>query len=406
MSNNEHKSELISNLTKLMKDIDLKPLHSKNKIIVYSRYVLSKLSWHLTIADLSKTWISENLDPIVNQHIRKWLEIPISGTLSNVYLTRTKFGLNIIPPSAKFAQCQSTIRNALKSSINQSITHLWKSIHNHTNMQYDQYNSTKEALKSFRQDHEDKLNTKLLYQGSFFSSISKFSLSQANKIWSTCQSKLPRNIFNFTIRYINNSLPTRKNLAKWGISTSSECSFCLHPETLLHVVAGCSSYLNRFTWRHDSILNFIANNIPLQNFQNIFADLPGFSNPSIITGDKHRPDLLLTTKDNCLYILELTVGYETNLRNNIERKQSKYAALIQDQMNHFKTVKFVNLSVSALGVFDQESSPFIEMLKKLNVDSNHQKYVIRKIINIAIRSTYYIFCCRDKEWSNPNLMTI
>ena len=299
-----------------------------------------------------------------------------------MYLTRNKFGLNIIPPSAKFVQCQSTIRNALKTSINQSIAHLWKSTHNHTNMQYDQYNSTKEVLKSFRQDQEDKLNNKLLHQVSFFTSISKFSLSQVNKIWSTCQCKLPRNIFNFTIRYINNSLPTRKNLAKWGISTSLECSFCLHPETLLHFVAGCSSYLNRFTWRHDSILNFIANNIPLQNFQNIFADLPGFSNPSIITGDK-RPDLLLTTKNNCLYILELTVGYETNLRNNIERKQSKYAALIQDQMNNFKTVKFVNSSVSALGVFDQESSPFIEMLKELNVDNNHQKYVIRKIINIA-----------------------
>ena len=52
-------------------------------------------------------------------------------------------------------------------------------------------------------------------------------------------------------------------------------------------------------------------------------------------------------------------------------------------MNNFKTVKFVNSSVSALGVFDQESSPFIEMLKELNVDNNHQKYVIRKIINIA-----------------------
>ena len=154
MSNNEHKSELMSNITKLLTDIDLKPLHPKNKIVIYSRYVLSKLSWHLTIADLSKTWISENLDPIVNQHIRKWLEIPISGTLSNVYLNRNKFGLNIIPPSTKFVQCQSTIRNALKSSTNQSITHLWKSTHNHTNMQYDQYNSTKEVLKSFRQDQD------------------------------------------------------------------------------------------------------------------------------------------------------------------------------------------------------------------------------------------------------------
>ena len=57
MSNNEHKSELISNLTKLMTDIDLMPLHPRNKIVLYSRYVLSKLSWHLTVADLSKTWI-------------------------------------------------------------------------------------------------------------------------------------------------------------------------------------------------------------------------------------------------------------------------------------------------------------------------------------------------------------
>ena len=290
--------------------------------------------------------------------------------------------------------------------INQSITHLWKSTHNHTNMQYDQYNSTKEVLKSFRQDQEVKLNNKLLHQGSFFSSISKFLLSQVNRIWSTCQSKLPKNTFNFTNRYINNSLPTRKNLNKWGVSASSECSFCLHPETLLHVVAGCGSCLNRFTWRHDSILNFIANNLPSQHFQNIFVDLPGFSNPSIITGDKHRPDLLLTTKDNCLYILELTVGYETNLRNNIERKRSKYAVLIKDQMKHFKTVKFVNLSVSALGVFDQESLAFIEMLKELNVGINHQKYILRKVINIAIRSTYYIFCCRDKKWSNPDLMII
>ena len=49
-----------------------------------------------------------------------------------------------------------------------------KSTHNHTNMQYDQYNSTKKVRNSFRQDQEDKLNNKLLHQGSFFSSISKF----------------------------------------------------------------------------------------------------------------------------------------------------------------------------------------------------------------------------------------
>ena len=52
-----------------------------------------------------------NLDSIVNQYIRKWLEVPISGTLSNVYLTTNKFSLNVFPPSTKFVQCQTTIRN-------------------------------------------------------------------------------------------------------------------------------------------------------------------------------------------------------------------------------------------------------------------------------------------------------
>ena len=65
----------------------------------------------------------------------------------------------------------------------------------------------------------------------------------------------------FYIRYINNSLPTRKNMVRWGLSQSPDCSFCLNPELLLHVVTGCQQYLDRFTWRHDSILNFIAKSL-------------------------------------------------------------------------------------------------------------------------------------------------
>ena len=404
MSNNKHKAELISLINQLMSVIDLKPLHPKNKLLLYSKYVLSKLSWHLTVAPLSKAWITENIDSIVNQYIRKWLNIPVSGTLSNVFLNRSKFGLNIIPPSIKFTQCQSTLRNTLKSSPNDSVKHLWKLTSNHTNIQYDTYNSTKEVIQQFRSGQEEKLENHLISQGSFFSSVKKFSLSHVNMMWSACQSKLPKNIFTFSIRYINNTLPTRKNLAKWGLFSSSDCSFCLNPESLLHVVAGCNAYLNRFTWRHDSVLNFIANMIQPMISNNLYVDLPGFFSPSIVTGNEHRPDLLLTTNDNCLYILELTVGYETNLRNNIKRKQDKYKDVIKEQKKHFKSVEFINLSISALGVFDQESSTFLKMLNRLDINETQTKYCIKKIMNICIRSTYYIFCCRNKEWTNPDLM--
>ena len=403
MSDDKHKLESVSLLTSQMKEIDFKPLHPKNKILLYSRYVLSKLAWQLTITLISKTWITENLDSTFVQYIRKWLELPFSRTLSNVYLTSNTFGLNIIPPSTKFIQCQTTIRSTLKSSPNESITHLWKLTKNNTNIQYDQYSTTKEEIKSFRDNQENKLTNQLTSQGLFFTSISRFSLPQVNTIWSTCQSKLPKNIFNFTIRYINNSLPTRRILQKWGLTSSSECSFSLSAESLLHVVAGCSSYLHRLTWRHDSILQFIANNLPSQHIQNIYADLPSFPNPSVITGDDYRPDLVILSKDNCLYILGLTVGYETNLRNNINRKRLKYEK-IMGQRKKFNCVKFINLSISALGVFDNEPAAFLKMLEDMHLEKTHTKYLIKRIINIAIRSMYYIFCCRNKEWTKPGLL--
>ena len=339
MSDEKHKSELTSLAEELMADIDSKPLHPKNKILLYSRYVLSKLSWHFTVTGLSKTWVIENIDSNVKSYIRKWLDIPISGTLSTVFLTRNKPGLNICPPSIKFIQCQTVLRKALKISPNAAINELLKSTSNSKNIQYDIYHSTKQVLKDFRSGQEDRLHNQLTCQGSFFTNITKFSLSQLTKLWSTCQSNLPKNIFNFTVRFINNSLPTWQNLARWAISTTSDCTYCLALETLLHVVAGCQSYLERYTWRVDSVLNFLATNLQTVSGSCLYVDLPGYKSPSIITGDCYRPDFLLSTSSGCLYIVELTVGFESNLEKNVQRKLAKYSELIREQSEHSENVQ-------------------------------------------------------------------
>jgi hypothetical protein len=171
------------------------------------------------------------------------------------------------------------------------------------------------------------------------------------------------------------------------------------------VVAGCQSYLKRFTWRHDSILNFLATNLPTTNQSSLYVDLPGHKSPSIITGDNYRPDLLLLTNSGCLYIVELTVGFESNLENNIKRKKSKYLELISEQRKNFKSVKFVNLSMSSLGIFANQCSEFLEMLDDLGLENNQKMFHIKRMTTIAIRTTYYIFCCRNKEWTNPELLT-
>ena len=122
------------------------------------------------------------------------------------------------------------------------------------------YRNTKEVIKAIHDGNEDRLKNHLISQGSFFSNTIENSLSKVNYVWSLTQRNMPKNIFYFTIRFINNSLSTRKNLAKWGISPTSHCSFCLLPETLLHVVSGCSTYLvqGRYTGCQDSTLDFLA----------------------------------------------------------------------------------------------------------------------------------------------------
>ena len=190
-----------------------------------------------------------------------------------------------------------------------------------------------------RQTKKNKLSTKynpaphrvtkiiiiLTSQGATLSFLIDNSLKMANSLWSSVQSSMPRNIFNFTVRYLNNSLATRRSLARWNLSQSADCSFCLRPESLLHVVAGCKTYLNegRFTWRHNSALLFIANSLQSIVGSTLYVDLPGFLSPCIVTGDAFRPDLLLVTADKRLFMLELTVGFETNLNINAQRKRDK-----------------------------------------------------------------------------------
>ena len=99
MDNDQHKIHLESSLLDMFKLIDSLRILPKNRLLLYQRYVLSKLSWHLTVANLSKTWVIENLDNVVVRFVRKWLDLPISAALSGISLPRNQFGLNLLLPS-------------------------------------------------------------------------------------------------------------------------------------------------------------------------------------------------------------------------------------------------------------------------------------------------------------------
>ena len=166
-------------------------------------------------------------------------------------------------------------------------------------------------------------------------------------------------------------------MARWGLSQIPDCSFCLNPKSLLHAVAGCQQYLNRFTWRHDSILNSIAKSLqPVINVHSsLYADVNGFLNPSLITGESYRPDLLFLIQSKCLYVLQLTDGFEFNLNNNGVRKKAKYLNVINKLSRNYRCVRFVNLNMSSLVVFSNECSTFLDMMNDIGIDKKQQIYI-------------------------------
>ena len=73
-------------------------------------------------------------------------------------------------------------------------------------------------------------------------------------------------------------------------------------------------------------------------------------------------------------------------------------------INVYDEVKFVNVSISSLGVFGESTNTLFDMLHDLKYDEQRIKYVKKKIIATCIRTSYYIFCRRNKDWNNPELL--
>ena len=178
--------------------------------------------------------------------------IIISAILRSLVLSKSKYRIILILPSTKFMQCQVVVRTALKSSLNSAINFLWSSSSVNCNIQYDQFRITKQVFNTIENDDKDLNRHELKSQGFILSSIFHHASTNTRSLWSKVQKNMPKSIFNFTIKYLNNTLSTKKYLCKWPLSSTSSCSFCFQSETLQHIVSSCKSYVDDgwYAWRH------------------------------------------------------------------------------------------------------------------------------------------------------------
>ena len=82
----------------------------------------------------------------------------------------------------------------------------------------------------------------------------------------------------------------------------------------------------------------------------------------------------------------------------------KYRPLLTDLANDHKQVKFVNFCISYPGIFGNSSHLFLKRRIEGGNDSRDHNFIISELSTIIIRSTYYIFCLRNKTWSDTELL--
>ena len=74
--------------------------------------------------------------------------------------------------------------------------------------------------------------------------------------------------------------------------------------------------------------------------------------------------MTVTQNESTISVLELTVGFETNIDLNTKPKTNKYKEMLKSLENKFEKVNFINLSMRALGIVGVYSN-VTNMLKAL-----------------------------------------
>ena len=179
---------------------------------------------------------------------------------------------------------------------------------------------------------------------------------------------------------------------------SDECSRCYRKETMINVFNNCPNYLERYKWRHDSILNLLANKIDRStkhSSMKLYVDCEKLNYRC--TSDlflSRRPDIVIVI-DNKVTVIELTVCFETNTQKSRTYKQNRYIALKDQLLIPCDEYELIYLEFTSLGFISKNSvTPFNAFLKGLGINENR---TVTKCMETAIRATYFIFCRRNKD---------
>ena len=181
-------------------------------------------------------------------------------------------------------------------------------------------------------------------------------------------------------------------------------------QTLNHILNCCKVSLNQgmFTFRHDSVLNYILNCLDLTRYT-CYVDIAGHQTPAGGTLPPNiiistlRPDIVIVDdKKKEVKVFELTVPGEMRINESHRLKSEKYQHFATDIKSHTASVLPFEIG-SFTGQITRENTSTLHTLHKFCRKDVKFKQFTKNISSIVVLSSYYIFNCRNEtEWEGDN----
>ena len=425
-----------SGIIDCLENIDKTLISNDHKLEIYVKYLLPAVRFKLTVHEFSMSDLKK-LDSSCDQYLKKWLKIPKCGTPA---LLHCHEGLNIKSLQHIYQECHAIAHassrlkadDKVNSALSSKIEHERKwtnkgsitcysedkfqeavtSIHQAKKTPVNMLKSVKSKIKmnitdEIAQSWSNHIKG-LVLQGEFLQIL---KIQDDSITWRSIMFDLPRNILQFAVNASINTLPTNSNLKRWGKRLNASCQMCDSKETLLHVLNNCSQKLDRYTWRHNSVLNAIINLIKpiLPCDYELFADLPHLLKgnttvPHDVYITKLKPDIVIINRSTCdIVIIELTVPFESVIKEAHSRKTTKYSDLVGDLEIAGYKVKLFCIEIGSRGQIDKDNIKYMKSLfhhlhAKISVPT-----IRTTLCKIVLVCSFVIYYSKyDVNWSDPS----
>jgi hypothetical protein len=486
LKEHEIKEKIYEDFETAVDKVTKDPVNGLMKLWLYQFGIRLRTTWPLLIHDLDLNF-AKTLQTRIQPLLKKWSGVGKTVDAGILYRAYDHLGLRLTSMEDHYKASQLVKTQLLKYSVDESVRKVWQAkedkeakLKRHfkasqlgtvaasqvkLDLQYPRQDG-RQGLGhgNFKADHtkaevrklvsvtahafaEEKRMAhahELAHQGAWtnwYNCVAPADLSWRNLIYGPGP-----HVIKFILNATVNWLKTPDMMKIWGYKQTAFCSLCRHPQcTLHHIISGCPCALDqgRYTWRHDSILEYLGQVIQeLVDRANAKepekAVVPHIDKNFVRAGDKpqakrpkssgcrgtllrdandwkvlvdlgdnmvyppeiystpQRPDIVIwSVKHKRVVNVELTVPAEEGIEAAKTRKEGRYFSLTCEAKDRGWDSVVVTMEVGARG-FVARTVP--RTLKKLGRESKEISADMRNLSNLVARCTYGIYLARESEF--------